>query len=73
MDKPQTSLILKIGIGLLLIGSVIPFILVKMFNADSAVGPILMIYVTFFPAIALIIIGTIKTFWDRRKNKNNIS
>ncbi len=71
MEKTKLSLILKTGIGLLLIGSVIPISLVKIFEVDSAVGPILLAYVTFLPSITLIIIGIIKTIWDKKRNKNN--
>jgi len=74
-DKSKISLIVKIGIGLLLVGTVMPFLLVEVFRPEGVAGIELLIiaFYMFWLSIALIVIGLAKTLWDKRKNKNNIS
>lgn len=71
MNKYKVSLILKVGVGLLLIGTIIPGLLVVIFQVDSAVGPIIIAYVTFWPSIGLILIGAAKTIRDSFTHNKN--
>lgn len=67
--------ILKIGLILLVVGTgpiliVIGLDSIGIIEAGNAMGPGILAFLTFYPSIILIIIGSIRTFLKRNKTKS---